>query len=320
MRSDNSKMRKWFRHTLQLLAAALLLLHMRDIDGQLKQLQIVLKRMEIPQQTTGRDAGVPEEIPLEADYVSSIGIVNVERPVLRTWTQTLERLDSLGQSDPVIERIRAESFRYPERMLTALANNPEMADYVAGYLSGGERGAAGLTDLEKNQEFPLFLQWDPRWGYEAYGRDSFIGVSGCGPACLAMALYYLTGDESFMPDRIADYAMENGYYVEGTGTAWALVKDFPRFYGVRVTELEREEEIFRTELDQDGILICAMGKGEFTTAGHFIVIYGYDDRGLLVNDPNCVARSRKRWQFDEIGGQIKGAWALHGGEARDSQG
>lgn len=27
--------------------------------------------------------------------------------------------------------------------------------------------------------------------------------------------------------------------------------------------------------------------------------------GFKVNDPNCVARSRKRWAFDEIGQQIK---------------
>lgn len=291
------------------LLLTVLLLHIKMLDTQLKQVQIALKRIEIPQYETSQTI---EETAREADYASSIGIVNVERPVQRTWTETLLRLDSLGQSDPVIGQICQNTDLYPEKMLTALANNPEMADYVAGYLSGGGNTAGGLTQAEKEQAFPLLLQWDPRWGYRSYGSDSYIGVSGCGPTCLAMALYYLTGDETLTPDRIAEYALENSYYVEGMGTAWALMKDFPRFYGIRVTEPEIAEYALRTELDQGSILICAMGKGEFTTAGHFIVIYGYDRDGFKVNDPNCVARSRKRWEFNEIRGQIKSVWALSG--------
>ena len=51
-----------------------------------------------------------------------------------------------------------------------------------------------------------------------------------------------------------------------------------------------------------------MGEGDFTVSGHFIVIYGYDEAGFKVNDPNCVARSRKRWCFNEIEQQIKKIW------------
>lgn len=294
---------------LRLLVLSAVMLHTREIDGQLKQMQVVLKRIELPQYES---LDVMEKTVGEADYVNSIGIMNVERPEQRTWTQTLARLDSLGRSNPVIARISEENNRYPGRMLTALANNPEMADYVAGYLRGGGNLSGGLTEAEKKQTFPLLLQWDPRWGYQPYGKDSYIGVSGCGPTCLSMVLYYLTGDESLTPDRIADYAAENSYYVEGAGTAWALMKDFPRFYGIRVTQPEIAENVLKTELDEGHMLICAMSEGEFTTAGHFIVIYGYDDAGFKVNDPNCVARSRKRWRFDEIKWQIKSVWAMSG--------
>ena len=45
------------------------------------------------------------------------------------------------------------------------------------------------------------------------------------------------------------------------------------------------------------------------------MIYGYDRDGFMVNDPNCVARSRRRWSFDEIRGQIKMVWSYEpGGE------
>lgn len=307
IRRQQKRMQRRLLFFVKALVLAALLLHIRDIDVQLKQMQVVLKRIEIPQYEPDDTL---EGVHQEADYVSSIGIVNVERPIQRTWSETLDRLDRLGQSNPVIARISEDSALYPERMLTALANNPEMADYVAGYLSGSGNVPSGLTDLEKKQEFPLLLQWDPRWGYQSYGNDSFIGVSGCGPTCLSMVLYYLTGDETLTPDRIAAYAIENSYYVEGTGTAWALMKDFPRFYGIKVTEPEVSETVLKRELDQGSILICAMGKGEFTTAGHFIVIYGYDHEGFKVNDPNCVARSRKRWEFHEIKGQIKSVWSM----------
>lgn len=326
MRNDGKKRReevRWARYREQQikkralfivkgLILAVLLVHIRMLDTQLKQVQVALKRMELPKYETVQNT---EETHQEADYVSSIGIVSVERPVQRTWTETLLRLDSLGQSDPVIAQISQNSDLYPEKMLTALANNPEMADYVAGYLSGSDDIAGGLTQAEKEQAFPLLLQWDPRWGYRSYGSDSYIGVSGCGPTCLAMAMYYLTGDETLTPDRIAEYAVRNGYYVEGTGTAWALMKDYPRFYGVKVTEPEISEYALRKELDQGSVLICAMGKGEFTTAGHFIVVYGYDQDGFMVNDPNCVARSRKQWEFDKISGQIKSVWSMHAAES-----
>lgn len=50
------------------------------------------------------------------------------------------------------------------------------------------------------------------------------------------------------------------------------------------------------------------------TARHFIVIYGYDRDGLMVNDPNCVARSMMRWSYADIASQIKHIWVL-GGES-----
>ncbi len=221
----------------------------------------------------------------------------------------MRRLEELGQSNPVIAQIGKNSSLYPENMLTALANNPEMADFAAGYLEKDKAAAGGLTEGEKRQDFPLFLQWDPRWGYASYGVDSNIGLSGCGPTCMSMVLYYLTGDETLTPDRIADYAMKNGYYVEGTGTAWALMQDVPGLYGVRVIEPEISEYAFRNALSKGRVLICAMSAGDFTAAGHFIVIYGHDQDGFMVNDSNCVARSRKRWTFDEIRGQIKMVWA-----------
>lgn len=251
----------------------------------------------------------------EPDYVELCGLEEVDKPVNRTREQVLQRLDELAADNESIARICRESRQYPDRLLYALANNPEMADYAENYLTAQAQAAGkGLTDREKEQEYPLFLQWDPRWGYAEYG-DDVIGLSGCGPACLSMVLYYMTGDDKLTPDKIADYSTKNGYYQAGVGTAWALLEDMPALYGVDVSQPGISEQIMKTALDQGKMIICSVKQGDFTAGGHFIVVYGYDSEGFLVNDPNCVARSREKWPYERLGTQIKNLWVYGAGSA-----
>lgn len=324
---------------------AVLLFYIRDMNARLKEVQEVLEQVWLVQdggmgtegggtgQTggdfptggmsrTGQADGSAERTDgngtvygrtgEETAKNAGGGTAGVSRPVQRTLAQALQRLEELGETDETIKSICEKSGEFHEKLLLALANNPEMADFVAGYPDSiyDDSFAAGhLTDDEKEKECPLLLQWDRRWGYQPYG-DMNIGISGCGPTCLSMALFALTRDEELTPQKIALYAMENGYYVEGTGTAWALITDYPAVCGVNVREVQMEESALKAALDWDQILICAMGPGDFTTAGHFIVIYGYDEEGFFVNDPNCIARSGQKWPFETLKGQIKNIWAL----------
>ena len=255
------------------------------------------------------DGDISEET--EVDYVSLCGLSEVAAPVRLNRTQALARLKEVGEENEMIADIYDNHRFYPDNLLGALANNPEMTDFVAGYLNSEVKAkGGGLTEAEKEQDYPLFLQWDPRWGYEEYGDSSIVGLAGCGPVCLSMALYYLLDDESLTPDVLAEYSMKNGYYVSGTGTAWALLTDVPAKYGVEVTQPGVSEETIKKALDQGSVIICSMRPGDFTARGHFIVIYGYDKEGFMVNDPNCVARSKEQWLFSEIGKQIKHIWVL----------
>lgn len=254
---------------------------------------------------------VPEEKGLEeGDYAARWGLDQVDAPVKREPEEVIEKLEELSEGNELIKDILHNAESYPENMLEALANNPEMADFVSGYLSSDKSATGGLTDAEKQQEYPLLLQWDPRWGYASYGDDSNVGLAGCGPTSLAMALYYLTGDETVTPDKIAEYAMENGYYMPGTGTQWALIEEVPFHYGLKTDKPGISDSLMKQELDAGNIIICTMRPGDFTTEGHFIVIYGYDSEGFFINDPNCVARSRKSWPYQSIGGQIKQLWSI----------
>lgn len=258
--------------------------------------------------------------PVEVSYAELCGLEQVEKPKERTYRQVLEKLAELGEEDERIAEIRANYETYPEKLLEALANNPEMADFVLGYPQAERQATGGLTEREKEEDYPLFLQWDPRWGYVPYGDDSCIALAGCGPTCLSMVLYYLTGDESLTPDLIGEYSMENDYYMSGTGTLWALLEDTASLYGVAVSQPDQSEQEMKTALDQGSILICSMGPGDFTAGGHFVVVYGYDQDGFLINDPNCVARSRQSWPYDRISGQIKHLWVFENSMVRDAKG
>lgn len=304
-RRKNRLKRKAFNLSI-ILILILLLLSVGNIYAQLAELQTALKRLE------GNARGISRTYAEEqgqTGYASSIVSVEVEKPVERTEDEILERLSELGQNNSVIQEIYENHSQYPKELLSALANNPEMAEFAAGYPGHNGRKSGALTSAEKQQEHPLFLQWDPRWGYQPYGSGSCIGLAGCGPTCLSMALFYLTGDDKLTPNKIAEYSMENGYYVEGTGTAWALMEDVPKLYGIGVTKLSAEESSIRAILDSGGVVICSMGRGDFTTSGHYILIYGYDREGLLINDPNCVSRSGRHWSFDGLKYQIKNIWA-----------
>lgn len=296
---------------VQTVIVVLLLFCVRHMRAELKEMRTALKQMEMQRYVEERlsDDEAEGNQASGADDLGGISVVNVEKPKRRTLSEAIRKLDELGKDNPTIAQIAANSALYPDDMLKALANNPELADFVAGYPGGKEDVPSGLTEAEKAQDFPLLLQWDPRWGYQSYGSDGNIGLSGCGPTCLSMILYYLTGNDECMPDKLADYAMENGYYVEGTGTAWALMEDVPKLYDIYVTKPEITERALKSELDQGNILICAMREGDFTASGHFIVIYGYDEKGFQVNDSNCVARSLKRWEFSDIKNQIKMCWS-----------
>ncbi|MCH5340869.1 MAG: C39 family peptidase [Acetatifactor sp.] len=244
-------------------------------------------------------------------YADQVGLDQVDKPKERTYREIISRLKELGQESSLIQQVVDNAKNYPEQLLEALANNPELQDFAAHYLENkGTVTGEGLTEGEKSQEFPLFLQWDPRWGYASYGDNSVVGLSGCGPTALSMVLWYLTGNEELTPDKIADYSMKNGYYISGTGTKWLLLEEVPPLYGIWVSQPEADDSIMKEALDGGDIIILSMAPGDFTVGGHFIVIYGYTEEGFLVNDPNCVARSRRTWTWEELKDQTKHMWVF----------
>lgn len=248
---------------------------------------------------------------LENNKLQAASAVSVREPVERHAAQITSDLKDYASTSKTAKKIYENRNQYSETLLTAYLNNPEMEDFVAGYLEANlpqYTAQGGFTEEEMQQEFPLFLQWDKRWGYVSYG-GSIIGLSGCGPTCLSMTLTALTGRTDQTPADVARFSEEHGYYVEGSGTAWSLMTEGAAALGLSARELSLDETVMKNALDSGRPVICSMGAGDFTTQGHFILIYGYDADGFFVNDPNCIARSSQRWSFERLRGQIKNLWA-----------
>ncbi len=155
---------------------------------------------------------------------------------------------------------------------------------------------------------PLLLQTDSRWSDIPYG-SSTIGISGCAPTCLSMVAIAVTGNQEYTPDVIAKFSEENGYYVEGTGTKWALMSDGAKKFKLKVKELSLDEGIIKRELENHHPVICSVGPGDFTTEGHFIVLTSYRDGSIYINDPNSERNSSIAWSYEQLAPQISAMWA-----------
>ena len=207
--------------------------------------------------------------------------------------------------------IQSETTKYPQALRELVQKNPETLDFVYDYpINSTLTPEIDLSAEASGGTVPLLLQWDERWGYRSYG-SGLIGYTGCGPTCLSMVALYLTGDANCDPGTVAQYAQQQGYYVEGSGTAWELMATGCTHFGLKSEEIGLDENGMAAALSDGKVLICSMGPGDFTDGGHYIVLTGHSDAGFSICDPNSPKRSAQTWTFDRLKNQIRNVWAFH---------
>ncbi len=203
------------------------------------------------------------------------------------------------------------SAKYPGQLKELAQKNEEAINFVYDYPTEHEKEhTIDLTEEASMDTVPLLIQWDERWGYEKYSGN-FLAASGCGPTTLSMVVLYLTGNAEASPLAVAEYSKEAGYSVDGSGSAWALISEGCRHYGVRAKSMSVDAEKMKAQLDAGNLIVVNVGPGDFTDTGHFMVITGYDDEGFSINDPNSIVRSGQRWSFETLSSQIRAAWRMY---------
>ena len=115
-----------------------------------------------------------------------------------------------------------------------------------------------------------------------------------------MVVTGLTGN-TVTPPEVANWAGPR-YYVKGAGSSWSLFDGAAKRYGLKVKQInKRDIQTILNNLKQGNPIIVSMGRGDFTRAGHFIVLTGVTADGkITVNDPNSSARSKKTWSLSTI--------------------
>jgi hypothetical protein len=199
---------------------------------------------------------------------------------------------------------------YPEELLEFMDKYPEASDFVLNYpTKKNSYHTIDLTDEITEGEIPLFLQWDERWGYQNYG-DGLLGMTGCGPTCLAMVKCGLTGDDEWNPAVVAAMADQNGFYVDGVGSSWNLMTTGAQMLGLTVQSISYNEDSILDQLKAGMPVICSVKPGDFTYSGHFIVLSAINEDGTIqVRDPNSPDNSDKGWDMDVLFPQIKNLWS-----------
>ena len=232
----------------------------------------------------------------------------VGSPAHYSMEEIQTRLKNLADRYPEFQTIYDHMDQYPEALLNNLCCNPNMLDFALGYQENYDT-TSGTLEASELDGIPLFIQWDKRWGYDAYGND-VIGLSGCGPTCLSMIVIGLTKNQEATPDKRADYATEHGYYEQNSGTKWSFMDEVAAVYGVQGYYIYLSKDNMQEELSQGHPLVCAMRSGDFTSQGHFIVIAGMEGDKFLVHDPNSIERSQQLWDYDTLQYQISAIWAF----------
>lgn len=209
-----------------------------------------------------------------------------------------------------LERVRAKAISagYPDGVIELLDKNPETVDFVENYPKKKDsKPAETIGDSLQPGSIPLLLQWDERWGYSTYGT-SIIAISGCGPTCMAMVASGLNQDPSITPAKVASFGTQHSYVDEENNTYWSFMREAGASWNLSCYEGLLGETQVSAELSAGHPIICSVGPGNFTQIGHFIVLTGYENGNVTVNDPFSKANSETLWNFSQIKDQIRAMW------------
>ena len=167
------------------------------------------------------------------------------------------------------------------------------------YLESAGLDFSGVSFTDGATEVHYYNQLDARWKDLLYGVTSTIGQAGCGPTSLAMVVSSLTGN-IVDPIQMCRWAYENGYLCEGSGSYHSLIPEGGRHFGLTVEGCTvSEPQRVVDALASGNLVIAIMGKGHFTTSGHFLVMRGVTSEGkILVADPASKIKSEKEWDLE----------------------
>lgn len=173
--------------------------------------------------------------------------------------------------------------------------------------------ALGLMEPEPEPTFiqpPDFKQYDSRWAkkmYSSHGdKKQTMRSSGCGPTAMAdiVAEWW---DKDATPWTLAQKSLEWGTRTYDSGTSSTFFRKCHEYYGGKY-QTSSSMDTLKQCLREGGYVVACMGKGYWTSGGHYICVWKYDDDYIYANDP--ASSSRKRQKTADFQKQRKGYYCF----------
>lgn len=150
-----------------------------------------------------------------------------------------------------------------------------------------------------------------------YGYGTTIANAGCGPTSMSMVLTYLLG-ETVDPVEAANWSLNHGDRIKGSGTAWAYFPKISKAYGIECEQMGVSRDGIINNLNAGKPIIMSMAPGHFTNGGHYIVLRGLTNDGqVIVADPASEKRTNQTWDINVFLNEGKGMWAFDSDRATD---
>lgn len=140
-----------------------------------------------------------------------------------------------------------------------------------------------------------FKQHDSRWGKKMYSstknKNQTMANSGCGPTAMADIVAFVK-DRSVTPWTLAQLAMKWGDRTASSGTAVSFFTHIQKEYNFPKMVGTKSLETVKACLDAGGYVVCRMGPKYWTSGGHYICAWKYDDKYIYCNDPSSPTSKR----------------------------
>ena len=155
----------------------------------------------------------------------------------------------------------------------------------------------GETQPEPNFKQPVdYKQYDSKWAKVMYSNHGdakqTIKNSGCGPTAMADIVATMV-DGHVTPVTLAELSMKWGCRTYSDGTAWSFFSKIAEYYGFSKYVKSTSLATLKSCLDTGGYVVASMGKGYWTSGGHFICVWKYDDKYVYANDPASKTRTKQ---------------------------
>lgn len=168
----------------------------------------------------------------------------------------------------------------------------------------------------------LYMQSDPKWAshdYSAAGEKTTIKAEGCGIACAAMVIATLA-DKNVTPITTAEWSKKHGYKAKGQGTYYSYFKPQGAAYGIEISMLNgtniygspasKYHEVAKESIERGDLVIACMGKGNWTTSGHYVLWYGLEAGKVQINDPWSKKPAQTNADYNLFKSQVKYYWVV----------